>query len=122
MQKFCVIAEKLLEQHLEEVGITAEQFVKACEWGRNRRDVNREVFDQLMAIDDFLSALHAGAPLLRASRATLDLTWLLALPLVRPARRLPAPPSPPFAAAFKKMMIKRNMQLELEVIRSVPPV
>jgi len=74
-EKFCVIAEKLLEQHLEEVGITPEQFVKACEWGRNRRDVNREVFDQLMAIDDFLT--------------------------------------------FKKMMVKRNMQLELEVIRAL---
>lgn len=55
-QDFCKLAEELLEQHLREIGVTSEQFVKACEWGRHRRDINRMVFDQIMAIDDYLSA------------------------------------------------------------------
>lgn len=49
------MAENILEQRLEELGVTPEQFVQLCEWGRNRSDVNRTVFDQITAIDDFLS-------------------------------------------------------------------
>ncbi len=47
----------------------------ALDSGRNRREVNRTVFDQIMAVDDFLT--------------------------------------------FKKLMVKRNMELELEAVEAL---
>ena len=72
---FCSIAENLLVEHLERVGITPEQFVEACQKERKGRSVNQRVWSQICAIDDFLT--------------------------------------------FKKMMAKRNMELELECIKSM---
>ena len=72
---FCSIAENLLVEHLERVGITPEQFVKACESERKARTINQRVWSQICAIDDFLT--------------------------------------------FKKMMAKRNMELEMECIKSM---
>ena len=66
------LAESLLERHLEEVSVTPEMFVKACEVGRNQRDVNKIVWDQISAIDDFMT--------------------------------------------FKKLMARRNVELEREAI------
>tara|TARA_B110000977_G_scaffold186261_1_gene251984 strand:- start:190 stop:708 length:519 start_codon:yes stop_codon:yes gene_type:complete len=49
------LAESLLESHLSEVSVTPEMFVKACEIGRNQRDVNKIVWNQISAIDDFVT-------------------------------------------------------------------
>ena len=73
--EFRNLIDNLLTQHLAEIGVSEEQFAKACEHGRDRRDVNRKVFDQLIAVDDFLT--------------------------------------------FKKLMVKRNVELELEVVRAM---
>ena len=49
-------------------------FYEACEQGRHSREINRNVFEKIIALDDFLT--------------------------------------------FKKIMVKRNMERELETIRS----
>jgi hypothetical protein len=49
------LAESLLESHLSEVSVTPEMFVKACEIGRIQRDVNKIVWNQISAIDDFVT-------------------------------------------------------------------
>lgn len=56
VQQFCTLVENLLEQHLLEIGCTAEQFVETCEKFRSDRDINMMVFDQLLAVEDFMSA------------------------------------------------------------------
>ena len=38
-----------------EVGVTEEEFAMACEEGMARRDINRTVLDQILAVDDFLT-------------------------------------------------------------------
>jgi hypothetical protein len=67
--------EALLSSNLGELGITPEFFFEACSAGRNSRDINRVVYDRMIAMDDFLT--------------------------------------------FKKIMVKRNMELQLETIRSM---
>lgn len=67
--------DSLLTAHLDEVCVSPEQFCAACETSRDSRDINSEVFKQIMAMDDFLT--------------------------------------------FKKLMVKRNMELELEAAREL---
>ena len=74
-REFCQLIDNLLSSHLSEIGVSEVQFAKAVEAGYQRRDVNRKVFDQIIAVDDFLT--------------------------------------------FKKMMVKRNVQLELEVVEAM---
>jgi hypothetical protein len=48
--------EKLLSEQLSEVGINIEQFVEACGTANfARRDINRQVYDQIVAMDDYLT-------------------------------------------------------------------
>jgi hypothetical protein len=35
--------------------VTEEEFAMACEEGMARRDINRTVLDQILAVDDFLT-------------------------------------------------------------------
>jgi The ARF-like 2 binding protein BART len=66
--------EALISSNLGELGISSEMFFEACEKGRNGRDINKQVFERMVAMDDF--------------------------------------------ETFKKLMVKRNMELQLEAIRS----
>lgn len=66
--------EALISSNLGELGITSEMFFDSCEKGRTNRDINKQVFQRLMAMEDFQT--------------------------------------------FKKLMTKRNMELQLEAIRS----
>lgn len=63
LQQFRTLVESLLERNLAEIGVSGEQFVAACERARNTRDINKMVFDQIMAVDDFLSPLQRPAAL-----------------------------------------------------------
>ncbi len=56
------------------LGLTSEIFYEACLTGRNSRNINRNVYEKLIALDDFLT--------------------------------------------FKKIMVKRNAELELETFRA----
>ena len=73
--EFCHLIDNLLGAHLSEVGVSEEQFAKVIEFGYQKRDINRKVFDRIIACDDFLT--------------------------------------------YKKMMVKRNIQLELEVVQAM---
>tara|TARA_B110000090_G_C13363481_1_gene439270 strand:- start:101 stop:1873 length:1773 start_codon:yes stop_codon:yes gene_type:complete len=73
--KFRNLIDNLLETHLAEIGVTEIQFAEACEAGMDARPENKNVFEKLIAVDDFLT--------------------------------------------FKKMMIKRNVELELEVVEAM---
>jgi hypothetical protein len=71
--QFRDIVERLLVQQLAEIGISAEDFAKACEVAiAGQRDAHKVVLDQIFACDDF--------------------------------------------RVFKKLMVKRNIQLELEAM------
>jgi hypothetical protein len=72
--EFCDLVERLLEAHLGDVGMAAEDFLNVCAAARNGRALNSFVFEQILAVDDFLT--------------------------------------------FKKIMCKRNMELELEAVRA----
>lgn len=67
--------ERIITSELTTVGITLELFVEACEAARDSRAVNKEVIEQVLAMDDFLT--------------------------------------------FKKLMVKRNVELELEAIEEL---
>ena len=67
--------DALLSSNLGELGVTPELFYEACAKGRNSRDINRAVYDKMIAMDDFQT--------------------------------------------FKKIMVKRNMELQMEAIRSM---
>ena len=67
--------DALLSSNLGELGVTPELFYEACAKGRNARDINRTVYDRMIAMDDFQT--------------------------------------------FKKIMVKRNTELQLEAIRSM---
>ena len=45
--------EALISSNLGELGITSEMFFDACEKGRNGRDINRQVFERMIAMEDF---------------------------------------------------------------------
>ena len=64
--------ERVITTELTTVGVSLEQFVEACEAARHSRDINKEVVEQILAMDDFLT--------------------------------------------FKKLMVKRNVELELEAL------
>lgn len=66
--------EALISSNLGELGITSELFFEACEKGRNGRDVNRAVFERMVAMDEFNT--------------------------------------------FKKIMVKRNIELQLEAMQT----
>lgn len=66
--------EALISSNLGELGISSEMFFESCEKGRNNRDINKQVFERMIAMEDF--------------------------------------------ETFKKLMTKRNMELQLEAIRS----
>ena len=68
------MVDSLLEMHLEELGVTGEQFAAVCE-AAAQQQVGMEVLEQILAVDDFIS--------------------------------------------FKKMMVKRNMELEYESLRGL---
>ena len=68
------MVDSLLDMHLEELGVTAEQFAAVCEAAASQQ-VGMEVLEQILAVDDFVS--------------------------------------------FKKMMVKRNMELELEAMKAL---
>lgn len=51
------MVEDLLEQHLNMLGITPEQFLEACDKGKNQGGVKKDVFKFLLAMEDFLSIL-----------------------------------------------------------------
>ena len=70
---FREMADSLLELHLEEYGISAEQFAEVCGQAHLQENA-RDVIEQVLALDDFVS--------------------------------------------FKKMMVKRNMELELESLKA----
>ena len=65
--------EALISSNLGELGITSEHFFESCDIGRNNRDINKQVFERMIAMEDF--------------------------------------------ETFKKLMTKRNMELQLETIR-----
>ena len=67
--------EALITSNLGELGVTMDVFYESCVKGRNGRDVNRTVFEKLVAMEDF--------------------------------------------STFKKIMVKRNMELQLEAFRSL---
>ena len=77
-KEFSEHIEALISSNLGELGITTEMFFEACERGRNSRDINRQVFERMMAMEDF--------------------------------------------ETFKKLMVKRNMELQLEAIRAYSAV
>ena len=52
---FRQLIDNLLETHLSEIGITEEAFAKACEAGMDSRPENKDVFEKLIAVDDFLT-------------------------------------------------------------------
>ena len=68
------MVDSLLEMHLEDLGVTGEQFAAVCE-AAAQQQVGMEVLEQILAVDDFVS--------------------------------------------FKKMMVKRNMELELEAMKAL---
>jgi hypothetical protein len=72
---FRQLIDNLLETHLKEIGVTEEAFAEACEAGMDSRPENKDVFEKLIAVDDFLT--------------------------------------------FKKLMVKRNIELELEVVEAM---
>ena len=72
-QKFQELVDSLLTNHLGNLNVTPEAFAEACERARYASRHNKAVFEQLMAMEDFLT--------------------------------------------FKKLMVKRNMELELEAVQ-----
>lgn len=71
--KFREHVESLMSSFLKDLDVSNDVFYQALEKGRNARDVNRAVFEKLLALDDFLT--------------------------------------------FKKIMVKRNVELQLESIQ-----
>ena len=69
--EFCDMVNSLLEGFLSEMGISPEEFVKVCQ-NENAAALNEFVFNQILAVDDFLS--------------------------------------------FKKMMLKRNLELNVQAM------
>lgn len=52
--EFCERINSLLEGFLSDMGIEPEEFVKVCQ-GDSAGDLNEFVFNQILAVDDFLS-------------------------------------------------------------------
>ncbi|GMH51397.1 hypothetical protein TrRE_jg6624 [Triparma retinervis] len=73
--EFKEVVERHLTSKLAEFGIGEEVFYEACASNRFKSDINKSVYDQMVAMDDFLT--------------------------------------------FKKLMVRRNMELELEAVRAL---
>eukprot|EP00667_Euglena_gracilis_P010353 EG_transcript_10543 len=71
-ESFRELVDKVLGEHLSSLGISAEQFISACDKGKNK-ELHALVSEYILALDDFV--------------------------------------------VFKKMMEKRNVELELEALR-----
>ena len=52
--QFRTLLDKLISSNLAQLGVTPEQFVEACARGKDQ-DVNKAVFEQILAVDDFLT-------------------------------------------------------------------
>ncbi|GMI10635.1 hypothetical protein TrLO_g13805 [Triparma laevis f. longispina] len=74
-KEFKGIVERHLNSKLAEFGIGEETFYEACESNRFKNDINKNVYMQMVAMDDFLT--------------------------------------------FKKLMVRRNMELELEAVKAL---
>jgi succinate dehydrogenase flavin-adding protein (antitoxin of CptAB toxin-antitoxin module) len=66
--------ETIISSHLAELDITTDNFYEACQSSRSSRDINRAVFEKMLAMEDF--------------------------------------------TVFKKIMVKRNMELQYEAMQS----
>lgn len=66
--------ETIISSHLAELDITSDTFYEACQSSRSSRDINRAVFEKMLAMEDF--------------------------------------------TVFKKIMVKRNMELQYEAMQS----
>lgn len=66
--------ETIISSHLAELDITSDTFYEACQSSRSCRDINRTVFEKMLAMEDF--------------------------------------------TVFKKIMVKRNMELQYEAMQS----
>jgi succinate dehydrogenase flavin-adding protein (antitoxin of CptAB toxin-antitoxin module) len=66
--------ETIISSHLAELDITTDHFYEACQSSRSTRDINRAVFEKMLAMEDF--------------------------------------------TVFKKIMVKRNMELQYEAMQS----
>jgi hypothetical protein len=86
VQAFCELVDDLVETHLSEIGITAEEFVEICAKARHGRQENRAVIEQLLAVEDFLSEwLHATHVCVRGCRRRyLGVSPALHPPLLHP--------------------------------------
>ncbi len=51
---FRELVDMLLSSNLSALGVTSLQFVEACERGKDL-DVHKAIFEQILAVDDFLS-------------------------------------------------------------------
>ncbi len=45
--------ETLIESNLMEVGVTVEMFYESCQRAGQSRDINRTVFERMLAMEDF---------------------------------------------------------------------
>ena len=52
---FCALVERLLEAHLAEIGLTAEDFAAVCAQAPRGSGLHSAVFEQLLALDDFVT-------------------------------------------------------------------
>jgi hypothetical protein len=66
--------ETIISSSLAELDITTDMFYEACQTSRSNRDINRAVFEKMLAMEDF--------------------------------------------TVFKKIMVKRNMELQYEAMQS----
>ena len=53
-KSFADMVDSLLEMHLEEMGVTVEQFAAVCEAAASKQ-VGMEVLEQILAVDDYIS-------------------------------------------------------------------
>lgn len=54
-EQFSTVVEGLLEQHLSEIGLSAEDFVAVCEAAPAGSQLHTAIFEQILAVDDFLT-------------------------------------------------------------------
>lgn len=97
--EFKTIVEELIDDSLESLGVSAELFASACETGRDRRGANRYVC--------------VAAPPSRRRRRRLTPC------LTPPTHRYEQIVALDDFLTFKKMMVKRNVELEYEAVREL---
>eukprot|EP00696_Hemimastix_kukwesjijk_P011238 gnl/Hemi2/24116_TR8093_c0_g1_i1.p1 gnl/Hemi2/24116_TR8093_c0_g1~~gnl/Hemi2/24116_TR8093_c0_g1_i1.p1 ORF type:complete len:493 (-),score=200.12 gnl/Hemi2/24116_TR8093_c0_g1_i1:243-1721(-) len=54
-QRFIELVDSLLEGFLQDIGVSAMEFYEACRVGAERDPLNKQVFEMIMAVDDFLA-------------------------------------------------------------------